>query len=125
MFVHLSLSANSDLKYKELFEKLENSGIVIGRDISSEELFELVNSPNSSDLYKKIESLLSIKEQQSKQIHDKLKANPNSKVNKEILIYLKDHNKRVEEAQENIRKNSENDSFFTKTINYILDLYKY
>jgi hypothetical protein len=68
--------------------------------------------------------LLAFKEKQYDEINQKIDKNPNSKIHKEIKEYFDDNNKRIEEAQNDFSK-SDDDGWFSKTVNYILELMKY
>jgi hypothetical protein len=119
------LNADTNNDYDKIFLALEKQGIILGKDISSQQLFELMQNDNFNELKleKKIKRLLSFKEEQYKIIHKKINQNPNNKINKEIKIYFDDNNEIIKETQNDIAK-ADNNGLFSKTINYILELMK-
>ncbi|HIP11087.1 MAG TPA: hypothetical protein EYG73_00075 [Arcobacter sp.] len=126
------LSAKEEMDYDKLFYFLENKGIVVGEDISNDDLFNIINSNkiyldngtiNQEELNKKIKQLMTYKEEQYSKIHDKLNANPKNKINKEIISYFKDNNDRVQETQDKLSEN-DNNGWFSSMINYILEFLK-
>ena len=123
-----NLNANEDQRYEQLFQKLESEGIVVGRDISSEELFDFVNAPenqNSSmdDVFAKFKGLMEVRKEQQNDLDKQLAKNPNSLVNKEIKLYLDENKQAVEDTQKKIAGKNE-DSMFSKVINSVLDMMK-
>ena len=126
------LSAKEEMDYDKLFYFLENKGIVVGEDISNDDLFNIINSNkiyldngtiNQEELNKKIKQLMTYKEEQYSKIHNKLNANPKNKINKEIISYFKDNNDRVQETQDKLSEN-DNNGWFSSMINYILEFLK-
>jgi len=126
------LSAKEEMDYDKLFYFLENKGIVVGEDISNDDLFNIINSNkiyldngtiNQEELNKKIKQLMTYKEEQYSKIHNKLNANPKNKINKEIISYFKDNNDRVQETQDKLSEN-DNNGWFSNMINYILEFLK-
>ena len=126
----LSIKASEEIEYEKIFFYLEQNNIIVGKDISSEELYEIINKTkeiednNKSSLFIKIHSLINYKESQFEKIREDIDKNPNSKINQTVKSYLTENNKVVEEAREDIKK-KDNDSWFSKSINYILELMKY
>jgi hypothetical protein len=132
-FIISFLNAITEDQYDELFVNLSNQGIIIGQDISTEDLYSLVENGeiylkngelNKVEFNKKVKELISFKEKQYNDIHEKLEKNPQSKTHKEIKEYFNDNNKRIEDAQKDFSK-SDDDGWFSKTVNYILELMKY
>ena len=125
-----SLEANDELKYDKLFFYLEQNNIVLGKDISTEELYEIINENNKNNksnkdsLINKINKLINYKKSQYTEIKSDLAKNPNSKINKTIKTYLDENNEFVEKAQEDIKEKDE-DGWFSKSVNYVLELMKF
>ena len=124
-------STNTD-EYDKLFYYLENRGISIGEDISSDELFEIVTSGNIylkngeidiSNLKKELKSLMEFKKIQYDNIHKKLNKNPNNKINKEITNYFKENNDAIQKTQDDL-SSKDNNGWFSSIINSILELLK-
>jgi hypothetical protein len=133
LFVVTSSYSLSDEQYDELFVSLSNEGIVVGKDISTEDLYTLIENGDiylkngqidQGKLNKRVKELLAFKEKQYDEINQKIDKNPNSKIHKEIKEYFDDNNKRIEDAQNDFSK-SDDDGWFSKTVNYILELMKY
>ena len=124
------LNATEELDYDKLFYYLESRNIVIGQDITVEELFVIINdSENKKEIDKnslmaKINVLLNYKKTQYEKIKKDIDANPNSKINKTVKSYLNENNEFVENAQKDLKEKNE-DGWFSKSINYILELMKY
>lgn len=133
MLFGLSLFGNQENQYDKLFMNLANQGIVIGQDIEMNELYNLIQSNdiylkdgklNNAEFNKKVKELLNYKKKQYEQINEKLDSNQQSKTNKEIKRYFDDNNERIEKAQKDL-SSSDNDSWFSKFVNYILEIMKY
>jgi hypothetical protein len=129
----ISLYGITDEQYDELFVNLSNQGIVIGEDISSDELYNLIENGevylkngqlDKLKLHKEIKQFVSYKEKQYEQINEKIDKNPQSKTHKEIKEYFNDNNERIEKAQKEF-SSSDEDGVFSKFVNYILELMKY
>jgi len=126
-----NLSAN-DKQYDELFYYLESKGIIVGEDVSNDDLFDMVSSGNiylqngeinKNKLEEKLKMLSDYKTSQYKKIHEKLEKNPNNKINKEISNYFKDNNDAIQKTQDDLSK-KDNNGWFSSIINYILEFLK-
>lgn len=127
------LFAMSDEQYDQLFVELSNEGIIVGQDISTKELYELIENGevylkngkiDKDKLDKKIKEFIKYKEENFAKINKNIESNSQSKTRQEIKEYLNDNNERVEKAQEDFSK-GDNDGVFSKVINYFLELMKY
>lgn len=125
--------SNDTQVYDNFFYYLENKGIIVGEDITTEELFDIINTNkiyddngkvNTKLLDNKFKYLFKFKKDEYDKIHKKLQKNPNSKINKEIIGYFKNNNEVVEKKQEEL-KSKDNDGFISKIINHILELMKF
>ena len=134
IFVLQNINANNTNtdEYDKLFYYLENRGIIIGEEISSDELFEIVSNGNIylkngeidiSNLKKELNSLLKFKKTQYDNIHKKLNKNPNNKINKEITNYFKENNDAIKNTQDDL-SSKDNNGWFSSIINAILEFLK-
>lgn len=128
-----NLFSMSEEKYDQLFVDLSNEGIIVGQDITTKELYNLIENGevylkngqiDKDKLDQKIKEFINYKEEKFAKITKKIEANSQSKTRQEIKTYLNDNNERVEKAQEDFSK-GDNDGIFSKVINYFLELMKY
>ncbi len=120
--------------YSKLFYYMKQEGVALEKDISLEQLFKLSETGdlfyengkiNLKVLNKKIGSLVKYKEEQSRILDQRLQ-NTNSEINKTVKEYIDSNNEAITQAQENIKKNSKDeDNWFVKVINSILEMLKH
>jgi len=105
--------ANDNMNLTELFTKLNERGITIGEDISSDDLYRIIKSNNikHQDINKfinQISNLLNSSLENKQKIIDILKQNPNSKTNKELLNYLNSDSTQYDNISKILLKDDEN-----------------
>lgn len=120
------------IDHSKLFYYLERNGVVLEQDVSIDELYNMKEagllylkdgSLNLKELNKKLNIVLKYKEEQFKRLNKQL--SHNTEANKVVQQYINDNNSAIQEAQDKIKEqSSEEDSWFVKTINSILEMLK-
>ena len=105
--------AEDNLNLTELFSKLDEQGITIGEDISSDDLYRIIKTnnikhQNINEFVNQISNLLNSSLENKQKIIDTLKQNPNSKTNQELLNYLNSDSTQYDNISKILLKDDEN-----------------
>ena len=135
-FLDLSFSTNEKIYInKNIIEYLNKNGFVVGIDISPQELEDIVNGKtlennkqNNYNILLQFESsflsFLENKNLENKEIKEKLSKNKEHPINKAFLNYIDSNNQSVEDKQKDL-EDKYGDRWWTKIVNFILDLIKF
>lgn len=135
-FLNLSFGANDKrYSYEEIIRYLNQNGIVVGIHITPEELENIVNGnnfeKNKQNSYNSLLqfgnnffSFLENKNLENKEIKEKLLKNKEHPINKAFLEYIDSNNQSVEDKQKDLEEKY-GDSWWTKTVNFVLDFMKF
>lgn len=132
VFLLVAFYGNETEKYNQVLDYISTKGLIIGKDLSVNEVKQLVASNyiyqnngqlNLNALNVQLSKLLETRQEQLAKIHKLIGTNKNHQINKEIAMYITDNNDRIEQTKENF-KTKNNDSWFSQVVNYVLDLLK-
>lgn len=119
--------------HSKLFYYLEENGVRLEQDVSIEELYNMKEAGllylkngelNLKALNKKLNIVLKYREEEARRLEEQLNKN-DGKINRAVKQYIKDNNDAINEAQEKIKEQStDEDGWFVKIVNSILDMLK-